>query len=184
MHVIFLHGVTGVGKRTIAKELATELGFSFLNFHHLASLLGPVFGYSSNTFAELRNEATHRMIEQAMELQEDGIICTFTYDPTISLERYRTHIDAAKISNCIGLFVGLTCDDKVLQRRVKIQTRRFDDDISDLQRLEESLLSGNVEIPELPGPSISIDTAGESSGQSAQNIIALLPDSMKQALSF
>jgi len=29
MHLIFLHGVPGVGKRTIAKELANELGFPF-----------------------------------------------------------------------------------------------------------------------------------------------------------
>lgn len=184
MHLIFLHGVAGVGKRTVATELAKELGFPFLNFYHLATLLGPAFGYTSPTFHELRDVTTQRMVEQALKTQEDGIICSFTYDPTIPLANYRAHILAAKESDGIGLFVGLTCDKDELKQRLKIPARRYDDVVSDLQVLEETMSTGNHELPDLPGPSIVIDTTGESPEQTVQNIIAMLPDSMKQAISF
>ncbi|HAK52946.1 MAG TPA: hypothetical protein DCM54_13735 [Gammaproteobacteria bacterium] len=58
MHLIFLHGVPGVGKRTIAIELAKELDYPFLNFQHLAALLGPVLAipllFSTNYAIALR----------------------------------------------------------------------------------------------------------------------------------
>ncbi len=183
MHLIFLHGVAGVGKSTIAKALAKELGFPFLNFQHLASLLGPVFGYSSATYSGLRNLTTQMVIEHALKNQEDGIICSVTFDSATPLEDYRAHIDAAKESDSIGLFVGLTCEAHELKIRATKPSRRYND-LSDLQILEESLSSGSYEIPELPGPSITIDTTGESPEQTTQNIIAMLPDSMKKTISF
>jgi broad-specificity NMP kinase len=183
MHLIFLHGAAGVGKSTIAKGLAKELGFPFLNFQHLASLIGPVFGYSSATYSGLRNTTTQMVIERALKNEEDGIICSVTFDPATPLETYREYIIAAKESDCIGLFVGLTCDDHELTIRSTKPSRRSSD-ISDLQILEESLSSGSYETPELPGPAITIDSTGESPEQTTQNIIAMLPDSMKKTISF
>ena len=183
MHLIFLHGVTGVGKSTIAKGLSKELGFPVLNFQHLATLLGPVFGYSSATYSGLRNITTQMVIQHALKNQEDGVICSVTFDSATPLEDYRAYIDAAKESGCIGLFVGLTCDQHELTLRTTKPSRRYTD-VSDLQLLEESLSSGNYEIPELPGPSITIDSTGESPEQTTQNIIAVLPDSMKKTISF
>jgi broad-specificity NMP kinase len=183
MHLIFLHGAAGVGKSTIAKGLAKELGFPFLNFQHLASLIGPVFGFSSATYSGLRNTTTQMVIERALKNEEDGIICSVTFDPATPLETYRGYINAAKESDCIGLFVGLTCDDHELKIRSTKPSRRYSD-ISDLQILEESLSSGSYETPELPGPSITIDSTGESPEQTTQNIIAMLPDSMKKTISF
>ena len=182
MHLIFLHGVPGVGKRTIAMELAKELGFPFLNFHHLAALLGPIFGYSSPTFNELRDKTTQLMIERALELPEDGIICSFTYEPSIPLENYRAYIEKAKETGGIGLFVGITCDEEELKQRVETPERRAQGELSDFRLLEDSM--SIFDIPELPGPSITIDTTGESAEQTVQNITAMLPDDMKRGISF
>ena len=183
MHLIFLHGVAGVGKSTIAKGLAKELGFPFLNFQHLASLLCPVFGYSSATYSGLRNTTTQMVIEHALKNQEDGIICSVTFDSATPLENYSSYINTAKESGCIGLFVGLTCEENELTIRATKPSRRYND-ISDLQILEESLSTDSYDIPELPGPSITIDSSGESPEQTTQNIIAMLPDSMKKTISF
>ena len=184
MHLIFLHGVPGVGKRTIATELSSELGFPFFNFHHLAALLGPVFGYSSQTFNELRDSTTKILMEQAMNLPEDGIICSFTYEPTIPLKNYEAYINNAKVAGDIGLFVGLTCDDEELKQRVESPERQTLGKVSDFQLLEQSMLDGKFDIPDLPGPSITINTSGESPGDTVQNIIAMLPDDMKKGISF
>ena len=182
MHLIFLHGVPGVGKRTIAMELAKELGFPFLNFHHLAALLGPVFGYSSPIFNKLRDKTTQLAVEQALALPEDGIICSFTYEPSIPLRNYQAYIEKAKQSGDIGLFVGITCDAEELKQRIETPERKAQGEFSDFQLLEASMSA--FDIPELPGPSITIDTTGESAEQTVQNITAMLPDDMKKGISF
>ncbi len=184
MHLIFLHGVPGVGKRTIATELANELDFPFLNFQHVAELLGPVFGYSSPSFNALRDQITSQLMNEAMSLPEDGVICSFTYEPTVPLENYRDFIDSAKASGGIGLFVGLTCDETELRQRADAPERKGAGKIDEFQLLEESMAREVFEVPELPGPSITINTSGESAEQSVQNILAVLPDDMKHGISF
>jgi broad-specificity NMP kinase len=184
MHLIFLHGVPGVGKRTIATELGQELGFPFLSFHNIAALLGPVFGYSSQAFNELRDLTTKNIIEEAMKLPEDGIICSFTYEPSIPLPNYEGYINNATSTGDIGLFVGLTCDEEDLKLRVESPERQSLGKISDFQLLEQSMSEGIFDIPQLPGPSITINTSGESPEDTVQNIIAMLPDAMKKGISF
>lgn len=180
MHLIFLHGVPGVGKRTIAMELSKELGFPFLNFQNLASLLGPVFGYSSPNFNELRDSVTDLLIKRAMTLPDDGIIVSFNDEPSIPTENYRGYIEAIRNSGGIGLFVGLTCDEDELKERTDQPARRAAERLTDFQLLEES--NSSSEITELPGPSITINTSDESPEQTVQNIIAMLPDDMKHGI--
>jgi len=184
MHVIFLHGVPGVGKRTIAMELAKELDYPFLNFQHLGALLGPVFGYSSPKFNELRDNMTTTLIGEAMDLIEDGIISSFTYEPSIQLDQYKAFIEAAQASGGIGIFVGLTCDEEELQGRVESPERSNLEKVDDFQLLEDAMSSGMYEIPELPGPSITINTSGETPETTVQNILAMLPNDMKRDMMF
>ena len=87
-------------------------------------------------------------------------------------------------TNAITFLCSINVRAKVLKWRRRIESYRTYNDISDLQLLEESLSSGSYEIPELPGPSITIDSTGESPEQTTQNIIAMLPESMKKTISF
>ncbi len=183
MHLIFLHGVPGVGKRTIAKQLAQELGFPFLDFQNLTQLIGPVFGYSSATFGELRNASYKQILESAMELPDDGLIASFTYDQHIDLDHYATFVESARTSGCIGLFLGLTCDDDELKGRVD-DPDRHSGKVSDLQLMEDDFGNNEISIPDLPGPSITINTTGEIPEHTVQNIMAMLPDGMKSNISF
>ena len=182
MHLIFLHGVPGVGKRTIAMELSQELGFPFLDFQNLGSLLGPVFGYASPNFTTLRDEITDRVINMAIGLPEDGIIASFNDGPGIPMDAYRGYIDAVRESGGIGLFVGLTCDEDELKERADLATRRAAERLTDFQIQEEA--DAATLVTDLPGPSIVINTSGESPEQTVQNIIAMLPDGMKSGIMF
>ena len=183
MHLIFLHGVPGVGKRTIARELARELGFPFLDFQNLTHLLGPVFGYNATAFGELRNDTYQQILSAAMATPDDGVIATFSYDRFIDLKHYAEFIDIARDSGGIGLFVGLTCDDDELKGRVD-DPRRHSDKITDLELMEEDFGAEILETPDLPGPSIMINTTGETPEETVQNILGTLPDDMKGNISF
>ena len=183
MHLIFLHGVPGVGKRTIAKALAGELGFPFLDFQNLAHLIGPVFGYNSETFGKLRNSAYKQVLDEALQLPEDGLIASFTYDPFVNLDQYAGFIRTVKESGGIGLFVGLTCDDEELKGRVD-DPGRHSSRSSDMELMEDDFSRDELGTPELPGPSIIINTTGETPADTVQNILAMLPDDMKGNISF
>ena len=184
MHIIFLHGVPGVGKRTIAMELAKELDYPFLNFQLLSALLGPVFGYSSPKYNQLRDDITRNVIEEAMQLMEDGFISSFAYEPSIQLDEYKKFVEAAQNSGGIGIFVGLTCDEDELRGRVESPERGNLDKVNDLHLLEDAMSSGMYEMPELPGPSININTTGETPETTVQNILAMLPNDMKRDMMF
>jgi DNA polymerase III delta prime subunit len=184
LHIIFLHGAPGVGKRTIALELSKELGYPFLNFHHLSALLGPVFGYASEPFIKLRNQAYRTIVEHGMSLPEDGIIASFTYEPSIPLDNFASFVKAAQDSGGIGLFIGLTCASEDLRTRVESPERSSLEKVTNFQMLEESMTAGMFELPSLPGPSITIDTSGESPSETVQNILALLPDDLKSNMVF
>ncbi len=183
MHLIFLHGVPGVGKRTIARQLATELGFPFLDFQNLTHLLGPVFGYNAPTFGELRNTAYRGVLDAAMALPEDGLIASFTYDKFVDLKQYAGFVSAAKNTGGIGLFVGLTCDDEELKDRVE-DPGRHAGKANGLEMMEDDFSNQQLDIPDLPGPSILINTTGETAEHTVQNILATLPDDMKGNISF
>lgn len=183
MHLIFLHGVPGVGKRTIARELARELGFPFIDFHNLTHLLGPVFGYNASIFGELRNTSYQNILGSAMNLDEDGVIATFSYDRHINLEHYAEFIEVARAGGSIGLFVGLTCDDDELKGRMD-DPGRHSDKINDLELMEDDFGSEILETPTLPGPSVMFNTTGEAPEHTVQNILATLPDEMKGNISF
>jgi len=183
MHLIFLHGVPGVGKRTIARQLASELGFPFLDFQNLTHLLGPVFGYNSLTFGNLRNTGYKNILDSALALPEDGLIASFTYDRHVDLEQYAGFIASAKDSGGIGLFVGLTCDDDELKGRVE-DPGRHTGKTTGLEMMEDDFGNEKLETPTLPGPSITINTTGETPQQTVQNILATLPDDMKGNISF
>ncbi len=183
MHLIFLHGVPGVGKRTIATQLASELSFPFLDFQNLTHMLGPVFGYNSDAYGELRNRAYKETLDAALMLPEDGIIASFTYDRFIDLNQYGAFIDRARASGGIGLFVGLTCDEEELKDRTS-NPGRHSDAASGLAMLEDDFSAEDLETPDLPGPSITINTTGEAPEHTVQNILATLPDDMKGNISF
>ena len=183
MHLIFLHGVPGVGKRTIARELARELGFPFLDFQNLTHLIGHIFGYSAPVYGQLRNDTYKRILDEALGLPEDGLIASFTFDEHIDLDHYAGFINSAKQSGGIGLFLGLTCDDDELKDRVD-DPSRHPGPAHDLELIEESFASQQLEIPDLPGPSITINTTGESPEHTVHNILAALPDDMKGNISF
>ena len=142
-----------------------------------------MFGYNARTFGELRNTAYKGVLDAAMALPEDGLIASFTYDKFIDLEQYAGFVSAAKNSGGIGLFVGLACDDEELKGRVE-DPGRHTGKANGLEMMEDDFSDQQLDTPDLPGPSILINTTGEAPEHTVQNILATLPDDMKGNISF
>ena len=168
MNLIFLHGAPGVGKRTVAQELSEALGFPFLNTHHLGELLEPVFGYGSENFNGLRDDVFTRLVTAATDLPEEGLIISFIYDTAFSPDIFSPFIDAAREHGSTALFIGLTCDDDELQAR------------ADETGHGTEIRGTQASLADLPGPSITINTSGESAAETVENILMLLPNDLKK----
>lgn len=67
MHLIVVHGVPGVGKRSVCNELAKLTGYRFFNSHHLVLLIGLVFGYSTPDFNDLRDRIYDGILDAAAD---------------------------------------------------------------------------------------------------------------------
>lgn len=112
-----------------------------------------------------------------------GLIASFTYDRFVDLNQYKGFINAAKNSGGIGLFVGLTCDEDELKGRVE-DPNRHSAKGNGLAIMEDDFSKTQLETPDLPGPSITINTTGEEPEHTVKNILATLPDNMKGNISF
>ena len=53
-----------------------------------------------------------------------------------------------------------------------------------LAMMEDDFSKSQLETPDLPGPSITINTTGKAPEHTVQNILATLPDDMKGNISF
>jgi hypothetical protein len=180
VHLIVLHGVPGVGKRSVATELAVLLGFRFFDAHYLAITIGSLFGFSTPPFNELRDTFYASMIRRAVIEDVPGMIATCIFEPSIPLDNFRSYFSAVAESGGHAIFVGLQCDDDMLKSRMESSERRVMKKFDDFSALHKMMKSGYFDVPELPGPSITVDTSEMTAQDAARFIYAQLPEGMKQ----
>ena len=182
MHLIVVHGVPGVGKRTVCGELARLTGFRFLNAHHLAVLLGPVFEYGTPTFNRLRDQVYDSLIDEAAELGLPGLIVTCIFEPSVDIARFERHAALCEQRGGETVFVGLTCTPAELHSRMTSADREPLGKWTDYEALERWMSRGHFDFPtNLPGRSLIIETTGMPAHQSAHRIFERLPAAMQPA---
>jgi hypothetical protein len=181
MNLIVVHGPPGVGKRSVAKELVAQTGYKLFNYHALGSVLGPIFGFGSAPFLELRDAFYPRIIRQAMNGGVTGLIATFIFEPSIKPEMF------AELTREIGerggrvFFAGLTCDEAEHERRVETPSRVPLGQLATFEPLRQLLSRGEFAFPDLPGPSVSIDTTHLDPRGVARSILEQLPGEMRRS---
>ncbi len=83
MKLIFLHGLPGVGKLTVAREIAKLTGFKVFQNHLVVDLVESIFEFGSEPFVELREKIWLAAFAQAAEANLSGLIFTFAFDRTV-----------------------------------------------------------------------------------------------------
>ena len=80
MELYIIHGLPGVGKLAVARELTRLLpGCKLFHIHLLADMLESVFGFDGGGFIELRNRMWPMVIERAVADRIPGLIATFVF---------------------------------------------------------------------------------------------------------
>lgn len=158
MKLIFLHGLPGVGKLTVARELAKLTGFRIFHNHLAVDLVEAVFEFGSLPFVELREKVWLEVFSRAAAANLNGLIFTFAFDRTVRggfIESTRRVIES---SGGEVLFVELRCSTGELERRIEHPSRQRFGKLSSVERFRELKEAGAFVDPGIPTERLVVDT--------------------------
>jgi hypothetical protein len=171
MKLIFLHGMPGVGKLTVARELAQLTGFKLFHNHLTVDLVGAVFEFGSAAFVELRELIWIEVFRQAVAARLPGLIFTFAYDRTVSSQFI------ANVESTVGgvgdevVFVELKCSEAELERRLTDASREKFDKLRSLDFFRELSRAGAFVDPGIPEQRMVLDIAAMVPADAARLIV-------------
>ena len=160
----------GIGKLTVARELAKLTGFKLFHNHLVVDLAQSVFEFGTPPFVELREKIWLAVFSDAAEANLSGLIFTFAYDRTVrgSFIEHTQQIIGG--SGHEILFVELKCSAEELERRIEDPSRQRFGKLSTVGQFRELQKSGAFIDPGIPTERLIVDTT-ELSPSEAANVI-------------
>jgi AAA domain len=174
MKLIFLHGLPGVGKLTVARELAILTGFRIFHNHLAVDLVESVFEFGSLPFVELREKVWLEVFARAAAAQLDGLIFTFAFDCTVRSGFIEDTREVIESSGGEVLFVELRCSSEELERRIESPSRQRFGKLSSAGRFRELKVAGAFVDPGIPTGRLAMDTTELSASDAARLIVSKL----------
>lgn len=169
MKLIFIYGFPGVGKLTVARELAKLSGYKLFHNHLTLDLLGSVFEFGTEPFIELREKIWLSVFEEASKRKLDGLIFTFVFEKTVRGD-FLDKIEDTLNDNDSIKFVKLTCDEAELKKRIKDKSREKFDKMTSFNGFKEMLDKGAIYEPKLSGV-LELDITHLSPKKAAEKIL-------------
>jgi hypothetical protein len=174
LKLIFLHGLPGVGKLTVARELATLTGFKIFHNHLAVDLVESVFPFGSPPFVELREKIWLEVFSRAAAAKLDGLIFTFAFDRTVRPSFIDNTREISKSSGGEVLFVELRCATEELERRIEHPSRQRFGKLSSVAQFRELRQAGAFVDPGIPTERLEVDTTKLSASEAAGLIVSEL----------
>jgi adenylate kinase len=168
--LIFIHGLPGVGKLTVARELAKLTGFRIFHNHLAVDLVESVFEFGSLPFVELRERVWIEVFSRAVAANLNGLIFTFAFDRTVRGSFIENTREVIESSGGEVLFIELRCSTEELERRIEHPSRQRFGKLSSVGRFRELKEAGAFVDPGIPTERLVVDTT-ELSASDAANLI-------------
>jgi len=118
MKLIFIYGPPGVGKLTVAQELANLTGYKLFHNHLAVDLVYAVFDFKTKPFVELREKIWMMVFQRAKEERVKGLIFTFAPEESVPDHFIPDVIKLIEDDQDTVNFVELTCDPGELRKRI------------------------------------------------------------------
>ena len=170
--VLVLHGPAGVGKLTVAREVAARSGWPLFHNHLTVDLLLSLFPFGSPGFVRHREEVWLRLMP---EVVREGRSLVFTFTPERSVDpgfppRLETSIQEAggRVE-----WVSVTCDREIQLQRVESADRKAHGKLDSRAFYLELERNGAFAFPPLP-TGITLDTTATPATENAVRLLRRL----------
>lgn len=161
----------GVGKLTVASELAALTGFKLFHNHLTVDLVTSVFEFGSEPFVELREQIWLKVFSEAVKADLSGLIFTFAYDPTVRDTFVR---DVQGIVDSAGgnvFFVELTCSQDELERRLTNPSRQRFGKMTSVELFRQLSIANAFKDPGIPSDRFVLDITALTPNEAARLIV-------------
>jgi len=170
MKLIFLHGMPGVGKLTVASELANLTGLRLFHNHLTVDLVLSLFEFGSQPFVELRERIWLDTFAQACDAKLEGLIFTFAFEKTVREEFVPNVVRLVESKGGEVVFVNLYCDSAELEKRLTDPARGKFGKLTSLELFRELNSNGTFDTPDNVPDRISVDITNITPLEAAQKI--------------
>jgi adenylate kinase len=171
MKLVFLHGLPGVGKLTVARELAGLTGFRIFHNHLTVDLVESMFEFGSQPFVELRETIWLAAFKQAVEAKLPGLIFTFAFDRSVRASFIGNVRNIVEANGGEVLFVELKCSPEELERRITHPSRQKFGKLNSLELFHELSAAGAFVDPGIPAERLVVETTKVSATETARLIV-------------
>ena len=170
MKLIFLYGLPGTGKLTIARELSQLTGYKLFHNHLTVDLLLSVFEFGSAPFVELREKIWLSVFEKAASLP--ALIFTFNPENSVRQSFIENMIRTVESRGGEVLFVEVVCDPAKLERRLDTPERRTHKKLVSPELFRKLKAEGVFDSPKMPVPKLTLNSTETSPQENAMEIVA------------
>jgi hypothetical protein len=170
MKLIFLYGLPGTGKLTIARELSELTEIKLFHNHLAVDLLLSVFEFGSVPFVELRERIWLSVFEEAAVLA--AMIFTFNPENSVRQSFIQKTVETIESRGGEVCFVEVVCDPAELERRMDTPERRNHKKLVSLELFRKLQADGVFNSPKMPAPHLTLNSTRTSPHENAQMITA------------
>ena len=158
MNLVFIHGLPGVGKLTVARELSRLTGYRLFHNHLTVDLVASVFEFGTPPFVALRESIWLSVFSEAARTTVPGLVFTFAFEPTVTARFVSKTVETVEIRNGKVMFIQLTCEQEQLEQRLVDPGRTAFGKLTSLSTLRSMQEDGRLSTPSLPYENLIIDT--------------------------
>ena len=171
MNLVFIYGPPGVGKFTVATELAQLTGYKLFHNHQSVNAVRPIFTFGDEPFGRLVQQIRLMVLEEAAREGVD-VIFTFVYAATVDDQIVADLCEVVERHGGRTQFVQLTCARDVLEQRVQEHGPSQMGKLTDINLVREYHARLELFSPIVGRESLLIDNSDLSPREAAQRIIA------------
>jgi hypothetical protein len=171
MRLVFLFGLPGSGKLTVAKELSALTGWKLFHNHLTVDLLLAVFPFGSKEFIELREQIWLSVFAAAAASEMPGLIFTFNPENTVRQSFIEQTLSLISKHGTRVEFVEMLCEESALENRLDTPERRAYKKMLSVTDYRELRNRNVFAFPVMPAPQMRVHTTEQPPRETAVQIV-------------
>jgi DNA polymerase III delta prime subunit len=171
MNLVFIYGPPGVGKLSVARELARETGYRLFHNHVSITCAESVFDFGTKPFWRVVGGIRDMVFEEAAT-HHVSLIFTFVYAHPQDDQHVERMCGFVEAQGGRALLVRLACSREELERRLPQPGRAEAGKLASLETLRELLESHDLFSPVTGRESLEIDNTGRAPAEVAGLIVS------------